>query len=304
MTDFTDVIDFKDLKTFIWVATLRSFGRAADKMNATQPAVSARIKKLESFLGHNIRLLERDRRTVAPTPEGQEFLEYAERLLRLGEEMIEAVGNRSIVRGVVRLGVSESIVHTWLPALMKRVNEAYPNLELEIDVDVSPKLLDGLVARDLDLAFMVGPVNNPAVHSRKLCSFPLAFVASDRIPIPRGPMTLQRIVRHPLITFARNTQPHKDLRDRLAAKGLRATIHASASLEAIVRMALDGVGIAVIPPAILKDRAEPLQKLRPLKTRGIRLPDLNYMVSWPAAPSNFAAQKVAEIALQVASKAE
>jgi DNA-binding transcriptional LysR family regulator len=113
-------------------------------MNATQPAGSARIKKLEGFLGHNIRLLERDRRTVAPTPEGQRFLEYAERLLRLGEEMIEAVGNRSIVRGIVRLGVSESIVHTWLPTLMKRVNEAYPNLELEIEVDVSPR---GPVAR-------------------------------------------------------------------------------------------------------------------------------------------------------------
>jgi DNA-binding transcriptional LysR family regulator len=304
MTDFTDVIDFKDLKTFIWVANLRSFGRAAGKLNATQPAVSARIKKLEGFLGHDIRLIERDRRTVAPTPEGQEFLDYAERILQLAEDMIAAVGNRSTVRGIVRLGVSESIVHTWLPTLMKRVNKAYPNLELEIEVDVSPKLLDGLVARDLDLAFLVGPVNNPSVQSRPLCSFPLAFVASRRILLQRKPMTLEHIAERPLITFARNTQPHMALRNLLAAKRLRATIHASASLEAVVRMALDGVGIAVIPWAILEKKTEARRELRRLSTRGIKLPDLNYVVSWPAAPGNFAAQKVAEIALQVATGAQ
>jgi DNA-binding transcriptional LysR family regulator len=293
------MIDFKTLETFIWVANLRSFRRAAEKLNTTQPAVSTRIAQLESFLG--LRLLERDRRSVAPTSKGHEFLVHAERLIRLRGEMIEAVGDRSTVRGIVRLGVSESIVHTWLPALMKRVNEAYPLLELEIEVDVSPNLLDGLVARDLDLAFLVGPVGNPNVHSRPLCSFPLAFVACDTIPAPRTPMTLERIAERPLITFARNTRPHKALRELLAGKGLRATIHASASLEAVVRMALDGIGIAVIPPAIIEKKAEAREKLRLLNTR-IRLPDLDYVVGWPAGPDNFAAQKVAEIALQVAGE--
>jgi len=293
------MIDFKALETFIWVANLRSFRRAAEKLNTTQPAVSTRIAQLESFLGH--RLLERDRRAVAPTPKGQEFLVHAERLIRLREEMIEAVGDGSTVRGVVRLGVSESIVHTWLPELMKRVNEAYPQLALEIEVDVSPKLLDSLVARDLDLAFLVGPVSHPNVHSRPLCSFRLAFVACNRIPIPSTPMTLERIVERPLITFARNTQPHKALRELLAAKGLHATIHASASLEAVVRMALDGIGIAVIPPAIIEKKAEARENLRRLNTR-IKLPSLDYVVSWPAAPDNPAAQRVAQIALQVAAR--
>lgn len=293
------MIDFKTLETFIWVASLRSFRRAAEKLNTTQPAVSTRIAQLERFLGQ--RLLERDRRMVAPTPKGQEFLAHAQRLIRLRGEMIEAVGDDSTVRGIVRLGVSESIVHTWLPALMKRLNEAYPNLELEIEVDVSPKLLDSLTARDLDLAFLVGPIGNPNLHSRPLCSFPLAFVACDKILIPRTPMTLERIAGHPLITFSRNTQPHKALRELLAGKGLRATIHASASLEAVVRMALDGIGIALIPPAIIEKKAEAREKLRRLNTR-IRLPDLDYVMSWPAAPDNPAAQKVAQIALQVATQ--
>jgi DNA-binding transcriptional LysR family regulator len=293
------MIDFKTLQTFIWVANLRSFRRAAEKLNTTQPAVSTRIAQIERFLG--IRLLERDRRMVALTHKGQEFLIHAERLVRLRGEMIEAVGDRSTVRGLVRLGVSESIVHTWFPTLLKRVNAAYPNLELEIEVDVSPKLRDGLVGRDLDLALLVGPVGNPNVHSRPLCSFPIAFIGNERIPLPRKPMTLEQIAERPIITFARNTQPHMALREMLSRHGLRATIHASASLEAVVRMTLDGIGIAVIPPAIIERKAEAREKLRRLNTR-VELPDLNFVVSWPAAPDNIAAQKVAEIALQVAQE--
>jgi DNA-binding transcriptional LysR family regulator len=294
------MIDFRTIETFMWVATLRSFRGAADKLNTTQPAVSMRIAQLEDFL--SVRLLDRDRRLVAPTPKGQELLAYAERLMRLRAEMIEAVGDRSTMRGIVRLGVSETIVHTWLPTLIERVNAAYPNLELEIEVDISPNLRDRLVDKDLDLAFLLGPISNPNVVSRPLCAFPLAFVASDAIRIPQKPVVLETLAKWPIITFSRNTQPYVAVRELFAQAGLRATIHASASLAPVVRMALDGIGIAVMPPAIL-DNVAAMGKLRQLKTR-IRLPSLNFVVSWPTAtPDSFAAQKVAEIAIKVAKDA-
>ena len=66
-------------------------------------------------------------------------------------------------------------------------------------------------------------------------------------------------------------------------------------------MALDGIGIAVIPPAILA-HVVPEKRLRPLKTE-VTLPHLNFVVSWPSAPDSFAAQKVAEIAIRVAKNA-
>jgi DNA-binding transcriptional LysR family regulator len=143
------MVDFRMLTTFTWVANLRSFRAAAVKLNTTQPAVSLRIAQLEQQLG--VRLLERNRRLVVPTEKGQKLLGFAERLLRLRAEMIESIGQRSSMHGIVRLGVAETIVHTWLPALIERVNGAYPNLELEIEVDVSPNLHGRLVARDLDL---------------------------------------------------------------------------------------------------------------------------------------------------------
>lgn len=293
------MIDFKALETFIWVANLRSFRRAADRLNTTQPAVSMRIAQLEQDLG--IRLLERDRRLVVPTHKGQELLVHAERLVRLRAEMVDAVGDNTALRGIVRLGVSESIVHTWLPALIERVNVVHPNLELEIEVDISLNLHDRLVAKDLNLAFLLGPVGNPSVYSRPLCTMPVAFVAGAKIKFPRKPIELEAIVKWPIITFSRNTQPYMALRELFARKGLRPVMHASASLATVVRMALDGIGIAVIPPAILSNVAA-AGKLHRLNTK-VALPPLNFVVSWPATPESPAAQKVAEIAIDVARRA-
>ncbi len=292
------MIDFKALETFIWVANLKSFRRAADRLNTTQPAVSMRIAQLEETLG--VRLLDRDRRLVAATPKGQELLVHAERLVRMRAEMVESVGDRAAVRGIIRLGVSESIVHTWLPALLERVNAAYPNLELEIEVDISPNLHERLVSKDLNLAFLVGPTNNPNVHNRPLCTFALAFVASSKLKFSRKSIDLDDIVKWPIITFSRNTQPYVTLRDLFARKGLRPTMHASTSLATAGRMALDGIGIAVIPPAILKNVA-PRGKLHRLATK-VELPPLNFVASWPSAPDNPAARKVVEIAIDVARK--
>ena len=294
------MIDFKSLETFMWVATLRSFRGAAEKLNTTQPAVSMRIAQLEDFLG--IRLIERDRRRVSPTQKGLELLSYAERLLRLRAEMIDAVGDSSTMRGLVRLGVSESIVHTWLPALIERVNAAYPNLELEIEVDISPNLRDRLVAKELNLGLLIGPISDPGLQSRPLCSFPVGFVCSDKIKFGKAPakgaIELEDIVKWPIITFSRNTQPYANVSELFERRGLRPTIHASASLATIVRMALDGIGIAVIPSSIIDNMAF-AGRLRVLKTRP-ELPKLNFVVSWPATPDSFAAQKVAEIAGKVA----
>ena len=86
------------------------------------------------------------------------------------------------------------------------------------------------------------------------------------------------------MTFSRNTHPYIVVREMFARAGLAVTIHASASLATVVRMALDGIGIAVIPPAIL-DNVAAVGKLRPVKTTA-KLPSLNFVVSWPASPDS------------------
>jgi DNA-binding transcriptional LysR family regulator len=298
-------LDFTILETIQKAAGSASFRMAAKELDATQARVSQRIRQFEEFL--NIYLFDRDgrgRRLNALTPKGQEFLVQAAKLIRMRKELEDMFRDPSAVHGIVRLGVSESIVHTWLPALLKQVDAAYPNLELEIEVDISPRLQDLLVARKLNLAFLLGPIDDPDLRSRSLCKFPVAFIASKEIALPRKSITLEDIVNlnHRIITFARNTQPHQVLRDRLDDRGLHATIWASASLEAVVRLALEGLGIAVIPPDILKKKVEARDKLRCLDA-DIELPSLDYVVSWSRVSETAGdntVQKVIDIAMKVA----
>src|ERR1700722_16133304 len=198
--------DFKAIETFMWVVTLGSFRGAAQKLNTTQPAISQRIAQLEREVG--VRLLQRDRRMVLPTPSGRQMMLYAEKLIGLRTEMMAEVGDRSAMRGALRLGVAETIVHTWLPRLVKSVNTDYPNLSLEIEVDITPNLSARLFAQEIELAFVLGPLSGPSVRNRVLCDYPVSFVTSPSLGLGSGPFTLKELAKFPIITFARKTQPY------------------------------------------------------------------------------------------------
>jgi DNA-binding transcriptional LysR family regulator len=153
------MIDLRNLETFVWVAQLGGFRSAADKLNTTQPAISARIALLEDELG--VKLFDREQRRATLTAKGFELLGYAERMLQLRADMLRAVSEKMAMRGIIRLGVAETIVHTWLPRLIERLNAVYPLITLEIDVDITPNLRHALVGHQLDIAFLLGPVSEP-----------------------------------------------------------------------------------------------------------------------------------------------
>ena len=181
--------DFKAIETFMWVVNLGSFRGAAHKLNTTQPAISQRIAQLEREVG--VRLLQRDRRMVLPTPSGRQMMVYAEKLIGLRSEMLAVVGDRSAMRGVLRLGVAETIVHTWLSQLIKSVNHAYPNLTLEIEVDITSNLRSRLLAQEIELAFLLGPLTAPTVSNRALCDYPVGFLASPSLGLGDRRLTVQ-----------------------------------------------------------------------------------------------------------------
>src|SRR4051795_8297113 len=184
------MLDFKSIETFLWVVKLGSFRGPAPRMNPTQPAISQRIAQLEREMG--VKLLNRDHRVASPTPSGRQMMVYAEKLIGLRSEMMAEVGDRSAMRGVLRLGVAETIVHTWLPRLVKSVNTAYPNLSLEIEVDITPNLSDRLLAQEIELAFVVGPLSASGVHNRVLADYPIGFLASPSLRLGDGPVTRAR----------------------------------------------------------------------------------------------------------------
>ncbi len=291
------MVDFKALETLVWVASLRSFNRAAVKLRTTQPAVSQRIAQLEAEIGQ--RLLVREKRTVVATDAGRRVIDYAERLLKLRAEMLHAVADRTAIRGTLRLGVAETIVHTWLPRFVERMAKAYPGLALEIEVDITPHLRDRLVAQELDLVFVLGALAAPQLKNRPLSTYRLAFLAGPGLDVPNTPIGLAALAAHPILTFSRNTRPYLILREMFSAPDLPPVrIHASSSMATILRMAEDGLGIAAVPEAIAGGELAS-GRLRSLRTT-VQLPDLDFFASWRITPEAATVEAVATIAAEVA----
>ena len=291
------MVDFKSIETFLWVVTLGSFRGAGQRLNTTQPAISQRIAQLERELG--VKLLNRDHRVVSPTPSGRQLMVYAEKLIGLRAEMMAEVGERSAMRGVLRLGVAETIVHTWLPRLIKSVNRAHPNLSLEIEVDITPNLTARLLAQEIELAFLLGPLSASGVRNRVLCDYPVGVLASPSLGLGKGRLKVQDLAKFPIITFPRKSQPYEIVRSLFNRPDLPPIrLHASASLATVIHMAVEGLGVAVIPTSIVENELAD-GRLQQLKT-DFHMQPLTFCAAWLSSPEEIAVERVANLAGQIA----
>src|SRR5260370_27046677 len=210
-----------------------------------------------------------------------------------------AVGDRSAMHGVLRLGVAETIVHTWLSQLVKSVNHAYPNFSLEIEVDITSNLRTRLLAQEIELAFLLGPLTAPTVSNRVLCDYPVGFLASPSLGLGQRRLSVQDLAKFPIITFPRKTQPYEIVRALFNRPGLPPIrLHASASLATVIHMAIEGLGIAVIPTAIVED--ELADGRLQLLSANLKIAPLTLSASWLESPDTGAVELVADLAGKIA----
>ncbi len=294
-------MDLDQIETFLAVVAARSFSKAAKRLNTTQPNVSLRIAALERELGK--RLLDRSNREVTPTPEGRAFAVYAERMSLLREQARMAVADPETLAAVVRLGVSETIVHDWLPEFIRRVNQTYPRVELELTVDTTPHLRDLLVTRELDMGFLLGPVAEPNLHNRHLCTYELIWVASPVLDLPDGLLGLEALCAFPIITYPRRTRPTIALSRRLQKLGKSGSrLIASGSLATNHKLALAGVGVAPLPAFMVRDDVA-AGRLRILQVDAdAELDPLPFTVTFPALGVTALIEAVSGIAVACADE--
>ena len=247
----TTIMNIRFLETFIWLARLQNFRLTAEKLHTTQAAVSSRIASLEESF--DVRLFDRNSRSATLTPAGRKMLAYAERIVNLGEEMRREVEDASGDGGLIRIGVVESIVHSWFPALMARIRERFPHLEIEVTSDTTIHLAQLLRADTVDLILQTHALNDREFADQPLCEFPMRWVASPTLGLSGRPVDLVRLADFPVISFSRNSAPHIALEREFARAVERPVrINCISSVAAMIRLVADGFGVSVLPPAIIQ----------------------------------------------------
>src|SRR5919108_4598197 len=146
-------MDFDSLQIFKTVIDEGGIIAAARKLHRVQSGVTTRIKQLEEALG--VDLFIRDKRRLRLSPAGEIFLGYVEQLLRLSEQARHAVLGDA-PRGVLRLGTLESTAASRLPPLLAHYHEKYPAVRVELATNTTDALVEGVLGRQLDAAFVAG----------------------------------------------------------------------------------------------------------------------------------------------------
>lgn len=291
------MFSFRSLEVFYWTAHLRSFSRAADKLNTTQPTISQRIGAMENVIGSP--LFDRSAKPIALTATGRTLFGHAEVLLRQVAAMERDLELSNRFEGTVRLGVSETIVQTWLAAFIEQAAHHFPKLDIDMTVDVTPSMLDALRDGEIDMALMLGPTIVEGFSCVKLKDYPLKFYAIPAL-VPDDVFSIDSVPTTPIITYPRNTYPYTYLREKIFREiGRIPRIFTNSSISTIEKMALDGLGVALVAEGALS--AQGLDRLRVLKST-IELQPLSFYAYFQAGVRGAVFEQLAHIASDVASE--
>ena len=143
-------LDVESLRTFTTVLDLGGMTRAAEALDISQSAVSWKIKRLEEKVGRD--LLIRDGRTLRPSRDGRELLDYARTIVATHDEAVSRLESSELT-GTVKLGTTEEISAARMCDVLARFNRIHPGAMIEFVVDGSSRL-DAMLQRT-DTRFLI-----------------------------------------------------------------------------------------------------------------------------------------------------
>lgn len=279
-----------ELEAFVAVARASNIGAAAKRLGVPQTTLSDRLRHLETQLG---RLFQRRSR-----PPWVTLTELGARLLPDAIEVIDAAARLHGLQTVsprppaVRIGVNQSIEHTWLFGWLARLRRQHPRLELALRIDTTDALDDAMASADLELAVATRPMGDRDVEKRQLPSLSMAFVGSAARH--RGDRySLEAIARGGLVTFQSGSQPHRNLLKLLKSAGIEGCrVDLFSSIPSMVKAVQGGFGVATLPERLVAQAPEHGLRVLPCDAA---LPQLPVWLSWPANQGRHASSVVASM---------
>jgi DNA-binding transcriptional LysR family regulator len=283
-------VNFAQIRSFHLVATLGTFAQAAERLNATQPAVSARIAALERSLG--VILFDRSGHRVALTHEGRAFLQTAERLLQVEAQFLAASRSGKLT-GTLKIGVADTIAISWFPDFLVELRATSPNVVVELRVGSSYRLREELITRQIDIAILVGPLSEPTVQNHLLCDCPMVFVSSPALQLHGRRLTLADLESYDIYTFERLTRPFQSLARQITEVGSALRLSPIGSLYTNILLVRKGLGVGAVPKCVVdEDIAE--RRLMLLDV-DFAINDVRFVAAYLRGPDSTIAEAVADL---------
>jgi len=295
------MIETSHLRCFVVVAEELHFGRAAARLNMTQPPLSRQIQLLERAL--KCELFLRNSRSVQMTQAGLTFLPEARRVMALLENASKAVLDVSSGRrGSARCGFTASAAYEFLPKLVRTLKDQLPDTSLSLREMVSRSQVAALDAGEIDVGLSRAPID--------LSNFEHRIVARERLMVamPKGhPLSRQNTVawrdlhRHDMLMYeSREGQYfHNLVSSRLILDDIHPNfVQHLSQIHSILALVRAGVGIAVVPAGARLMEMSGVE-FREFSDRQVLTAEL--LVVWHPETRNPLVPVIAEIAQQCGS---
>ncbi|NJN86397.1 MAG: LysR family transcriptional regulator [Leptolyngbyaceae cyanobacterium SL_7_1] len=200
-------MELRQLKYFIAVAEELHFGRAAELLHLSQPALSKQIQALEDSL--DVQLFERTKHWVRLTIAGQTLLETARRILREVDAGIQVVKQVAAGEtGRLKIGFTEATLFSLAPRIIRIYREQYPQVELSLTSSGTEAQVEALRTHQIDLGFVYLPIREPSLSICPLFEevYVVALPSSHRLARQKQ-LSLQSLANETLIFYPRSLAP-------------------------------------------------------------------------------------------------
>lgn len=247
-------MELHQLRYLTAVARTGNFSRAAEQCHVSQPSLSQQILKLEEELG--CRLFTRLKREAVPTDAGKALVERALRILAEVDAAQRDADHAAVgqVRGTVNVGVLPTIAPHLLPAVMKRVRDELPAVQVIVHETTTTNLLAQAGACELDLAIVSLPISGDRFVVETLFTEELLLaVPKDHALASRRDVRLEDVEQEPFILLQEgHCLGDQALRFCDRHRCRPPVIFRTAQLETIQALVAAGVGVSLIPSMACK----------------------------------------------------
>jgi DNA-binding transcriptional LysR family regulator len=257
-------ITLMQIEAFYWTARLGGVHAASRHLHLTQPAISSRIREMESLL--SVKLFDRSKQRMIITADGLIALQHAELALENSVKLEQFAAKQKQNRRL-RVGADECSAMVGLTAVIAEIKAHFPEITLEITIDVGAVLNQKLNDHELDLALLTNPITRDDVTDIFLGWMTFQWVAAAQLEIEGGEFLPKHACAHPIVTHSAPSTLYSVVERWLKEGGsVSEAFHSSNSLAFIAKMISAGYAIGILPVPLIRDMlAVDLLKVLPCK---------------------------------------
>ncbi|MDR3749561.1 MAG: LysR family transcriptional regulator [Acidobacteriota bacterium] len=240
-------MDFDQLETFLEVARLSSFSRAAERRFRTQPAISSQIRALEEEVG--AKLLDRSGGKVAVTAAGKVFQKYVEDTLEQRRIMLVALAEmHRVPRGEIVVSANEGTCLHILPEVFAEFKRQYPSVAVSVKRLEHNKILEAIIENSCDFGVVSLPVPDKRLTVVPIHHDELVVITPPHHPLAaQATATVAEVVEYPLL-LPKVGRTRDALETLFHERGLKPIVSMELdSSELMKRFVAADVGVGFVP---------------------------------------------------------